>query len=107
MPVPAAAAGGPPLRRPAWMDQPPRSDTDLDRLGARAAGDWAATATDADHAELLVSRPILPADLDRRLLRTASNLGGVWLTETERRTLRYAFWTAVVDLTPGQHSPEP
>jgi hypothetical protein len=72
---------------------------------ARWPGEWAATASDVDHAELLASRPILPADLDRRLLRTASLNGGAWLTPSERRRLRDAFWTAVVTVTPGAIEP--
>ncbi len=102
---------GPGLR-PAWLDRdlPSNRGTNENESrqvalgeivdkGASFAETWKATATPDEHAELLAARPYLPKELDARLLRSAS-IDGAWLDQVEKRELRDAFWTSLVEGMP-------
>ena len=79
-----------PARRPAWLDEPMPS-IDVETIGVEFAHTVLAESDGETIADLLAERPLLPTDLDRRLLRAADR----WLSEPQRRALRDAFWITV------------
>ena len=99
----------PPKEKPKWMnlplrpveDKPGRGVADVVKLGeasdkgAAFAEEWMHNARGDERAELLASRPYLADGLDVELLRFAA--GGRWLSESERRALRDAFWNRLAE----------
>ena len=99
----------PPKEKPKWMnlplrpveDKPSRGVADVVKLGevsdkgATFAEEWMHKARGDERAELLASRPYLADGLDVELLRFAA--GDRWLSESERRALRDAFWNRLAE----------
>jgi hypothetical protein len=93
----------PPARRPKWMALPllPSADEeDVSPVGREFAREWARHATPDELADRLADRPYLRDGLDGQLLRQASP-NGEWLSDTQRRSLRDAFWTELASLGPA------
>jgi hypothetical protein len=75
----------------------PAEDSPLDvarDVGESVAASWYGTVTQGELNELLADRPILPADVDRVLLKDCSQRIGEYKTDLQgvRRALREAFW---------------
>lgn len=82
---------------------PPPDDTPLDiaqDVGESVAASWYGTVTQGELNELLADRPILPADVDRVLLKDCAQRIGEYKTDLQgvRRALREAFWTKLDQL---------
>ena len=81
-------------------DKPSRGVADVVKLGeisdkgATFAEEWMLKARGDERAELLASRPYL-GTIDAELLRFAA--GDRWLSESERRALRDAFWNRLAE----------
>ncbi|MBE4719500.1 NYN domain-containing protein [Pseudarthrobacter sp. AB1] len=76
----------------------PPEDSPLDvahDVGESVATSWYGAATQGELNELLADRPILPADVDRVLLKDCAQRIGEYKTDLQgvRRALREAFWT--------------
>lgn len=124
-PVLSAPKPGPPLRERLLQHQGPRQhrpeahlvyssggtgplslppeDTPLDvahDVGASVAASWYGTVAQGELNELLADRPILPADVDRVLLRDCAQRIGEYKTDLQdiRRALREGFWTKLDQL---------
>jgi hypothetical protein len=75
----------------------PPDDSPLDvahDVGESVAASWYGTVTQGELNDLLADRPILPADVDRVLLRDCAQRIGEYKTDLQgvRRALREAFW---------------
>lgn len=69
-------------------------------VGDSVATSWYGTVTQGELNELLADRPILPADIDRVLLKDCAQRIGEYKTDLQgvRRALREAFWTKLDQL---------
>jgi uncharacterized LabA/DUF88 family protein len=69
-------------------------------VGESVAASWYGTVTQGELNELLADRPILPADIDRVLLKDCAQRIGEYKTDLQavRRALREAFWTKLDQL---------
>jgi uncharacterized LabA/DUF88 family protein len=81
----------------------PPDDSPLDvahDVGESVAASWYGTVTQGELNDLLADRPILPADVDRVLLRDCAQRIGEYKTDLQgvRRALREAFWTKLDQL---------
>jgi uncharacterized LabA/DUF88 family protein len=81
----------------------PPEDSPLDvaqEVGESVATSWYGTITQGELNELLADRPILPADIDRVLLKDCAQRIGEYKTDLQgvRRALREAFWTKLDQL---------
>lgn len=99
----------PPKEKPKWISLPLRPSSsepsggliDVGRLGeisdrgATFAEELMLRSRHDERAELLASRPYLGDGLDAELLRFAA--GDTWLSESERRALRDAFWNRLAE----------
>ena len=105
LPSPPRMAG--PAVRPSWMDthkdearaaeERQRRIGDLVDRGQQFAETWSDAHSFGELGELLSARPYLPREIDAQLLRAATD-GNEWLDESERRTLRDAFWRRLADI---------
>lgn len=70
-------------------------------VGRSVARNWHASTTQAELRELLSDRPLLPAEIDRVLLKDCAQRIGEWKTDLQdvRRALRVAFWEQLDQLT--------
>ncbi|GAA5225563.1 NYN domain-containing protein [Paeniglutamicibacter antarcticus] len=70
-------------------------------VGRSVAQNWHASTTQAELKELLSDRPLLPAEIDRVLLKDCAQQIGEWKTDLQevRRALRVAFWDQLDQLT--------
>ncbi|GAA1497713.1 NYN domain-containing protein [Paeniglutamicibacter kerguelensis] len=78
------------------------SDMDVaEEVGASVARNWHASTTQAELKDLLADRPLLPAEIDRVLLKDCAQRIGEWKTDLQdvRRALRIAFWDQIDRLT--------
>lgn len=81
----------------------PPDDSPLDvahDVGGSVATSWYGTITQGELNELLADRPILPAEIDRVLLKDCAQRIGEYKTDLQgvRRALREAFWTKLDQL---------
>jgi uncharacterized LabA/DUF88 family protein len=81
----------------------PPEDSPLDvahDVGESVAASWYGTITQGELNELLADRPILPAEIDRVLLKDCAQRIGEYKTDLQgvRRALREAFWTKLDQL---------
>ena len=69
-------------------------------VGESVAVSWYGTVTQGELNELLADRPILPADIDRVLLKDCAQRIGEYKTDLQgvRRELRQAFWAKLDQL---------
>ena len=78
------------------------SDMDVaEEVGASVARNWHASTTQAELKDLIADRPLLPAEIDRVLLKDCAQRIGEWKTDLQevRRALRIAFWDQLDQLT--------
>ena len=70
-------------------------------VGSSVAKNWHASTTQAELKDLLSDRPLLPAEVDRVLLKDCAQRIGEWKTDLQdiRRALRVAFWDQLDKLT--------
>lgn len=70
-------------------------------VGSSVAKNWHASTTQTDLKVLLADRPLLPAEIDRVLLKDCAQRIGEWKTDIKdvRRALRVAFWEQIDQLT--------
>lgn len=70
-------------------------------VGASVAKNWHAGTTQTDLKNLFADRPLLPAEIDRVLLKDCAQHIGEWKTDIQdvRRALRVAFWNQLDQLT--------
>lgn len=69
-------------------------------VGESVATSWYGTVTQGELNELMADRPILPADIDRVLLKDCAQRIGEYKTDLQgiRRALREAFWKKLDEL---------
>lgn len=102
IPPPVSSLTSGPVKRPAWMELPLLpTESDVSPAGVEFAREWVQQASPDEVAELLAARPYLPTVLDGQLLRRGS-VNGEWLSDTQRRSLRDAFWTTLSGNGPGR-----
>lgn len=70
-------------------------------VGISVAKNWHASTTQTELKNLLADRPLLPAEIDRVLLKDCAQHIGEWKTDIQdvRRALRVAFWNQLDQLT--------
>ncbi|PQZ92220.1 NYN domain protein [Arthrobacter sp. MYb227] len=70
-------------------------------VGSSVAKNWHASTTQTELKVLLADRPLLPAEIDRVLLKDCAQRIGEWKTDIKdvRRALRVAFWEQIDQLT--------
>jgi len=70
-------------------------------VGASVARNWHASTTQTELKNLFADRPLLPAEIDRVLLKDCAQHIGEWKTDIQdvRRALRVAFWNQLDQLT--------
>lgn len=70
-------------------------------VGASVAKNWHASTTQTELKNLFADRPLLPAEIDRVLLKDCAQRIGEWKTDIQdvRRALRVAFWNQLDQLT--------
>jgi len=70
-------------------------------VGSSVAKNWHASTSEAELKDLLSDRPLLPAEIDRVLLKDCAQRIGEWKTDLQdiRRALRVAFWEELDLLT--------
>lgn len=73
-------------------------------VGARVATHWYGTVTQQELSDLLADRPLLPADIDRVLLKDCAQIIGEYKTDYRsiRHELRRAFWAELEELISGK-----
>lgn len=71
------------------------------QVGSSVAKNWHASTTQAELKDLTADRPLLPAEIDRVLLKDCAQRLGEWKTDLQdvRRALRVAFWEQLDKLT--------
>ncbi|OIH82191.1 NYN domain protein [Arthrobacter sp. UCD-GKA] len=70
-------------------------------VGSSVARNWHASTSQAELKDLLADRPLLPAEIDRVLLKDCAQRIGEWRTDLQdiRRAMRVAFWEQLDQLT--------
>lgn len=73
---------------------------DAQAVGESVAVSWYGTVTQGELKDLPADRPILPADIDRVLLKDGAQRIGEYKTDLQgvRRQLRQAFWAKLDQL---------
>lgn len=70
-------------------------------VGTSVGKNWHASATQTELKSLFADRPLLPAEIDRVLLKDCAQNIGEWKTDIQdvRRALRVGFWNQLDQLT--------
>ena len=69
-------------------------------VGESVAASWYGSVTQSELTDLLADRPILPAEIDRVLLKDCAQRIGEYKTDLQviRKALRLAFWEKLDEL---------
>lgn len=75
-------------------------------VGVHVATHWYGTVTQQELSDLLADRPVLPADVDRVLLKDCAQRIGELKTDYKsiRQELRRSFWDEIDELVAGKRS---
>jgi len=94
----SSSTGSPAAIAPNYSRTPEELAEIIDAVVRQVLATWLGTATSTERAELVASRPSIPREIDRALLRDASDALDVYdLPDPVRYRLRDRFWAQVDD----------